>query len=208
MSNLIHQMVTPDPVPPPSVDAQELRWYAVYTCARHEKKIAEQFAQMSIERFLPVYETVHRWKDRRMRILLPLFPSYIFVRISLSEQLRVLQTPSVVRFVSFNGKPTPLSEAEIDALQRGLKSGVHAEPHPYATAGRSVRVKAGPLCGLTGKLVRRKENYRIVISIDSIHRSIICEVSLEDVDFPSVGIPRYQTGTKGNIPKPLGYPSA
>jgi transcription antitermination factor NusG len=161
---------------------REPHWYAVYTCARHEKRIAEQFGQRSIEQFLPLYEAVHRWKDRRVRVQLPMFPSYIFVRIALWDQLKVLQIPGVVRLVSFNGKPVALPEWEISALQRGLTSGLRAEPHPYLAPGRRVRIKAGPLCGLTGKLVRRKENFRIVISVDSISRSIICEVSLQDVD--------------------------
>jgi len=165
----------------------EPHWYAVYTCARHEKRIAEQLDQRSIEQFLPLYETVRRWKDRRARVQLPMFPSYVFVRIIVSQQLKVLQIPGVVRLVSFNGRPVALPEWEISALQRGLSSGLRAEPCPYFAPGRSVRIKAGPLCGLKGKLVRRKENYRIVISVDSINRSIICEVSVGDVDLAGLG---------------------
>ena len=160
----------------------EPRWYALYTCARHEKKIAEQLRLRSIERFLPLYETVHRWKDRRVRVELPLFPSYVFARIARPDHLRALQIPGVVRFVSFNGHPVALPEPEIAALQRGLSAGVRAEPHPYLVPGRRVRLKSGPLCGLSGKLIRRKENYRIVISVESIARSIICEVALEDLE--------------------------
>jgi transcription antitermination factor NusG len=171
-----------DPTLASRADEVEPRWYAAYTCARHEKRIAEQFEQRSIERFLPLYETVHRWKDRRVRLQLPLFPGYVFVRIALLDQLKVLKVPGVVRLVSFNGRPVPLPELEISALQRGLSSGLRAEPHPYLAPGRRVRIKAGPLCGLSGKLLRRKENYRIVISVDSISRSITCEVALEDVD--------------------------
>jgi len=166
-----------------SMTAQlEPNWYAVYTCARHEKKIAEQITRRSIEQFLPLYQTVRRWKDRKVTIQMPLFASYIFVRIALSDQTKVLQVPGVVRFVSFSGRPVVLPEIEMSALRSGLMSGVRAKPHPHLAVGRRVRVKAGPLCGLTGKLIRQKENYRIVISVDSINRSIICEVSLEDVE--------------------------
>jgi transcription antitermination factor NusG len=160
----------------------EARWYAVYTCARHEKKISEQLQQRSIEQFLPLYETVRRWKDRRVRLQLPLFASYVFVRISLLDQLSVLKVPGVVRIVSFNGEPVALPEVEISALQRGLSSGLRIEPYPYLAPGRLVRIKAGPLCGLMGKLVRRKENYRVVVSVDSISSSIVCEVSVEDLE--------------------------
>lgn len=157
-------------------------WYAVYTSAHHEKKVAEQIRLRSIEYFLPLYETVHRWKDRRVRLQLPLFPGYVLVHTIPQDHRAVVQIPGVVRFVSFNGAPAPLPEDEIEALRMGLASGLRAEPHPYLSVGRRVRVKAGPLCGVTGKLVRRKQHYRIVISIDAICRSLLCEVSLEDLE--------------------------
>ena len=78
-------------------DDLEQRWYAAYTCANHEKRVREQLEQRSIESYLPLYETVRRWKDRRMRLQLPLFPGYVFVRMVLVDRLRVLQVPSVVR---------------------------------------------------------------------------------------------------------------
>jgi transcription antitermination factor NusG len=164
----------------------EPRWYAAYTCARHEKTISRQLAQRGMEQFLPIYETVRRWKDRKVRVQLPLFPSYIFVHVALRDQLKVLQIPGVVRLVSFNGHPTALPEDEMLALRKGLSSGVSARPHPYLhlAMGRFVRVKSGPLSGLTGKLVRRKGNCRIVISIQSIMRSISAEISLDDIDIP------------------------
>lgn len=157
-------------------------WYAVYTSAHREKKVAEQIRLRSIEYFLPLYETVHRWKDRRMRLQLPLFPGYVLVHTVPQDHRAVVQIPGVVRFVSFNGSPAPLREEEIVALRSGLASGLRAEPHPYLAVGRRVRVKAGPLCGVTGKLVRRKQHYRIVISIDAICRSLLCEVPLEDLE--------------------------
>src|SRR3984893_15304411 len=126
-------------------DYLEPRWYAAYTCANHEKKVCEQLEQRSVESFLPLYETVRRWKDRRMRLQLPLFPGYVFVRMVLVDRLRVLQVPSVVRLVAFNGHLVALPDAEIAGLKNGLASGVRAEPHPVLAAGRRVRVKAGPL---------------------------------------------------------------
>src|SRR6266404_7223919 len=86
-----------------STDSLQLRWYAAYTCANHEKRVREQLEQRSIESYLPVYKTVRRWKDRQMRMQLPLFPGYVFVRMVLADRLRVLQVPSVVRLVGFNG---------------------------------------------------------------------------------------------------------
>lgn len=163
---------------------QHLRplWYAAYTCARHEKRVAEQFERRSVESFLPLYETVHRWKNGRARLELPLFPGYVFVRIAVQERLRVLEVPSVVRLVGFGGLPTPLPEGEVEAIREGLARNLHAKPHPFLSVGRRVRVRSGPLQGLQGVLVRRKGNYRVVLSMDLIMRSIVVDLDIADLE--------------------------
>ena len=158
------------------------RWYAVYTRSRHEKRVREQCERRSIESFLPLYETVHRWKDRRMRVQLPLFSSYVFVRIELIHRFDVLQIPGVVRLVGFNGQQTALNEEEIETLQQGLSGGVCTKPHPYLTSGRRVRIKDGPLAGMEGILLRRKGNLRVVISISLLQRSIAVDADLADLE--------------------------
>src|SRR5216684_840587 len=84
----------------------EPQWYAAYTCANHEKRVALQLGQRSVEHFLPTYESLRRWKDRRVRLQLSLFPGYVFVRMALQDRLQVLQVPGVARLVGFNGTPT------------------------------------------------------------------------------------------------------
>jgi len=162
--------------------AVEGNWYALYTCPRHEKRVAEQIKQRRISCFLPLYRSVRRWKDRRKELELALFPGYVFVRIALKDRLRVLQMASVVRFVSFNGHPVPLPDSEMESLMNGLNSGVRAEPHPYLAVGRSVRVKYGPLAGMQGILVRRKDKFRVVLSLELIMRSVAVEVDEADVE--------------------------
>lgn len=162
-------------------DRIEPSWYAVYTLANHEKRVSEQLGERSIEHFLPLYQSVRRWKDRRVKLQLPLFPGYVLVRFTLRERLRVLQIPSVVRLVGFGGEPTPLSDEEITRLQRALEQGVRAQPHPYLAVGSRVRIKSGPLAGLEGILLRRKGEWRVVLSLREIMRSIIVEVEAEDV---------------------------
>jgi transcription antitermination factor NusG len=167
--------IFPSPHPP------DRTWFAAYTCPRHEKTVARQLRERSIEHFLPLYSTVRRWKDRRKSVELALFPSYIFVRPEKQEMLRVLQLPSVVRFVSFNGLPAPLPETEIEALQSGIANGLAMQAHPFLTVGRRVRVIAGPLAGAQGILIRRKQKSRIVISIDALLRSVAVDVDAADV---------------------------
>src|ERR1700693_4802168 len=81
-----------------------LNWYAAYTCAQHEKSVAKQLELRSIECFLPLYEKMSRWKDRRTKVQLPLFPGYVFVRLYLEDKLRALQVPGLVRLVGFDGR--------------------------------------------------------------------------------------------------------
>jgi transcription antitermination factor NusG len=165
----------------------EFRWYAAQVRANHDKRVGEQLAERSVEFFLPLYESVRHWKDRRVKLHLPLFPGYVLVRIELGERLQVLQVPGVARLVGFNGQPAPLEDAEIETLRRKLNGPVRAEPHPFLQIGRRVRVKKGPLEGFEGFLVRQKQKYRIVLSIDTIMRSIAAEVDLADVEFVSPG---------------------
>ena len=156
-------------------------WYAAYTCSRHEKRIAQQLQDRGIEHFLPTYRSVRRWKDRKKELELALFPGYVFVRLELINRLQVLQLPGVVRFVSFNGQPTPLPEDNIEALRNGLSNNVRAEHHPFLSVGRRVKVVCGPLCGAQGILIRRRNNCRLIISIDAIMRSVAVEIDEADV---------------------------
>jgi transcription antitermination factor NusG len=143
--------------------------------------VADQLAVRSVEHFLPVYESVRRWKDRRVKLQMPLFPGYVFVRLELKERLRVLQIPGLAKLVGFNGTPTVLPDEEVERLQKGLSSGVRVEPHPFLTVGRRVRVKAGPLAGLQGILVRRKKQTRFVVSVELIQRSVAVEIDEGDL---------------------------
>jgi transcription antitermination factor NusG len=156
-------------------------WYAIYTSANHEKRITQQLELRSIEHFLPLYESVRRWKDRRVKLQMPLFPSYVFVRLALRDRLQLLQIPGVVRLVSFNGHPAPLPDKEIQAIQNCLDSGHQIEPYPYLEAGRRIRVKNGPLQGLEGTILRRKNKARFVLSFELIMRSVAVEMDSSDL---------------------------
>jgi transcription antitermination factor NusG len=160
----------------------ESHWYAAYTSSRHEKSVAQQMEGNRIQYFLPLYHSVRRWKDRRKEIELPLFPGYIFVHVALRDRLQVLRLPGVLQFVAFGGKPAVLPAAEIESLRDGLMRGLRAEPHPYLKLGRRVRVHSGPMSGMEGMLIRRKEKFRVVLSIDLIQRSVAVEVDESEIE--------------------------
>ncbi len=159
----------------------EPQWYAAYTRAQHEKRVALQLAERAVEHYLPVYEAVHRWKDRRMRVQLPLFPGYVFIRIPLRSQLDVLRIPSVVRLVGFNGAPTPMPQEDIERLRRAMAEGVLVQPHPYLKVGRRVRITAGPFAGCEGILKRCRGDLRLVLAIELIHRAVLVDVDVSTV---------------------------
>lgn len=175
-------MVVDTPTVPGSVGtAVQARWFAVYTCANHERSVANQFAGRNIEHFLPQYESVRRWKDRKVRLQLPLFPGYLFVHMAAQDQLRVLQVPGVVRLVGFNGSPTPMPQEDIQRIHEFLGQGWRAERHPYLRAGRRARAVRGPLAGMEGIVVRQKNRSRLVLSFELIQSSMAVEMDEADL---------------------------
>lgn len=157
-------------------------WFAVYTTSRHEKAVAEHFATREIESFLPLYRTQRLWKNGcKMSLQLPLFPSYIFVRISPFDRVRVLEVPGVLSLVGAAGKPVPLPEPEIEALRSSLPF-VKCEPHPYLVIGERVRIRNGSLEGMEGVLLRKKGLLRVVLSLDLIMKSVAVEVDADNVE--------------------------
>ena len=164
------------------LDHLQPHWYAVYTRSRHEKTVAEQLVQKSVEHFLPLYETVRKWKNGPAKVQLPLFPGYLFVHIPLGERLQVLQVPGVVQLVGSSGVPLALPQTEIETIRAALTKGVRAHPHPYLKVGSRVRISSGPLEGLHGILLRRKGKVRLVVSVDLIMRSISIDVDASEVE--------------------------
>jgi transcription antitermination factor NusG len=112
---------------------------------------------------------------------MPLFPGYVFVRIALQDRRQVLEVPGVVRLVGFGPVPCPLPETDITKMREALSVGLLAEPYPYLTVGTRVEIRNGPLQGMAGILLRRGNNYRVVISVDLIMRSMVVELDASDV---------------------------
>jgi transcription antitermination factor NusG len=152
------------------------KWYAAYTSANHEKRVASELRWRSMECYLPLYESTRRWKDRRVRLELPLFPGYVFVRLALRNRLQVLQVPGVARLVGFDGHPAEVQNEDIEAIRSCLAGDHSLLPHRYLQRGQRVRVLSGPLAGLTGVVVRQKKQTRLVISFDLLMRSVAVDV--------------------------------
>jgi transcription antitermination factor NusG len=194
----------PTTVPPPGslhsaeapalpADYELVRWYAAYTSANHEKRVADLFAARDVEYFFPVYESLRKWKDRRVKLQLPLFPGYVFVRLPLRDRLKVLQVPGVASLVGFGGRAIPLPEEDMLRIRKIQELGACARPHPFLTAGKKVRVNSGPLQGLEGIIVKQKNSTRFVVSVELLQRSVSVDLGAAELE------PLIQTLTRLNL---------
>lgn len=157
-------------------------WYAVRTRHQHEKTVAHALSGKNFEVFLPLYAIRHRWKDRVKQLSLPLFPSYLFLRANIDRKFEILRVPGVHRFVDFGGSPAVIPEEEIAAVKQVLHGSAQVQPHPFLKIGDRVRVKSGPLTGIEGILVRQKNQCWLVLSIESLTKSVCVQVELSKVE--------------------------
>ncbi len=157
-------------------------WFAAYTNSHHERRVASCFSQRHIESFLPLYAATRRWKNRcEMNLELPLFPNYVFVRMDPRERVSVLEVPGVLSLVGSGRTLAPLPDVEIEALRSGLGRR-KIEPYPYLVIGERVRIKAGPMMGMEGVLIRKKNNFRVVLALEVIMRCVAMEVDAADLE--------------------------
>jgi len=172
------------------------KWFALYTTSRHEKRVAQHLSQHQIECYLPLYRAERKWSDgSRVTLELPLFPSYLFIHIPRNERTRVLGIPGALAVVGgTGGEPAALPDATIDSLRTGLKLR-SAQPHPFVTAGQKVRIRSGAFAGFDGIVVRSKNCFRVVLTLEHIMQSYAVEVDLSDLEplafsaFASAAIP-------------------
>ena len=165
--------------------SQSKLWFAVYTVVRHEKAVNSSFLKNNIETFLPLREVVSQWKDRRKKVLIPLFPGYIFVRIFDSDSwsiLSILNTRGVVRILSSNGSFLAVPAQQIDSVKRLVEANVEYDPYQYLVEGKEVTLVNGPLHGVAGKILERKGQNWLIVSIDIIKRSVSVKVDPADVE--------------------------
>jgi transcription antitermination factor NusG len=158
------------------------QWFAAYTTPRHEKHVSKLLFDKQVETFLPLYRTARQWKKSSPKVLeLPLFPTYVFVRTDSHLRGSILSTPGVLAIVGSSKEPWPLPDVEIEALRRSMQTH-KVEPHPYLKMGERVRVKSGVMTGVEGILVRKKNEFRVVLSLDAIMQSVAVEVDADDLE--------------------------
>jgi transcription antitermination factor NusG len=157
-------------------------WWVLYTRHQHEKTVAEMLSAKGFEVFLPLYKSMRRWKDRSKMLTLPLFPCYVFVRGGLHRRLQVVTTPGV-HMILFHGENVAIiPEAEVNSIRKAVEGPFRLEPHPFLKCGERVRVTRGSLEGVEGVLVRKKNIYRLILSVNMMAQSVAVEIDATDVE--------------------------
>ncbi len=163
----------------PVVTASESSWYAVFTIPQNEKSAAKHLDIREIESFCPTYEEIRVWKNRqRMKLILPLFPGYLFVHITPGQRDKVLRSPGVLQIVGKRRTSSPLPDAEIDLLR---SAACRVEPYRDLLVGQSVRIKRGIMQGLQGVLVRKGNSMRFVLTVTLINQHAAIQVDADDL---------------------------
>ena len=160
----------------------DAQWFAIWTRSRHEQVVREQLEQKRFDAFLPTITRWSRWKDRKKKVDFPLFPGYCFARFELDDALSILKCTGVVNIVSFDGKPAPIPESELDSIRVLVGSELQYDLCPMIHEGMMVEVMHGPLRGVIGRLIRKDApKARLVLSVNLIGQAVSVEVDAADV---------------------------
>jgi transcription antitermination factor NusG len=157
-------------------------WFALYTRHQHEHKVANHLELRGFATLCPTYKEVRQWRDRKKEITLPVFPGYVFIRGGLESRVHLLGTPGVYSIVSNGKTPAALGEDEIDAIRRAVHHSIALEPAQFVREGERVRVTCGPLCGVEGILQKRKDDIRLIISVEILGRSASVEIRSNEIE--------------------------
>lgn len=157
-----------------------LQWYACYTRPRNEKSSCRKLTDAGVECYLPLQRTRRRWSDRWKWVDEPLFKSYLFVKISISSCKSVLETGNLVRFITFEGKPAPIPESQIDIIKRLLQHEIELDVSDQRfKPGQKIEVIAGPMLGLTGELVEYRGTRRVLVRLGEIGQCLLVTIGAE-----------------------------
>jgi transcription antitermination factor NusG len=151
-------------------------WFALLTKPRSEKKVDYLLRQKGYECFTPTYQQKRKWSDRTVEVDSPLFPRYVFCRLSSSVFGKAVTTPGVIKIVGFGGKPAEITVDEIDALRLLVQSHFLREPWKYIPNGTPVRVETGPLAGVQGIVCQEDKKRRLIISVTLLQRSVAVQL--------------------------------
>lgn len=162
-------------------------WYALYTKARHEKRVDSWLRERDLESYLPLVPRLRKWHDRKKIVEFPMFPSYVFARLTAESLPAALRSPGVATVVRSDGRPVPIPSEEIDNVRRFARAladaGGEAVLKPLVEAGQEVRVVSGPFKGVEGTVLEQRARRAIIqVGIGAIHQGLRIELGVETLE--------------------------
>lgn len=152
-------------------------WYAIYTKSRREKEVERDLLEDGYEVYLPTMRKLRQWSDRKKWVDMPLFSSYVFVRVSNKEYFKVLQHPGAIKYVSFGGKPSQIPDSHIDAVKRVLGENLDFEvTTDRFKQGEIVKIGVGPMSGQSGEIIKIAGKKKLLLRIGDIGFSLVVNV--------------------------------
>lgn len=157
----------------------EPQWYVLYTQPRHEKKVFELLMQKGYEMYLPLLKTIKQWSDRKKKVELPLFSSYVFIKTAREKNHPdILNTPGVVKFVTLGKEIARVREEHILQIKRILSETdqldvVPAQPFQLR---QKVEIIAGPFRGMKGILTDYKGTRQFALEIEELGSNLILQI--------------------------------
>jgi transcription antitermination factor NusG len=167
------------------VTSYPLPWYALHVRCHAEKNVSRMLEGRGYEQYLPLYRERTQWSDRVKQLDLPLFPGYVFCRLEVALRRPVLTVPGVVAIVGFGSTFAPVPEDQISAVRDIVRSGLPSSPWPFLKEGQRIRVSTGSLEGVEGLLIQVKNEYRVVVSVPLLQRSVAVEIDRDCIQLLS-----------------------
>jgi transcription antitermination factor NusG len=162
-------------------NSTDTNWFVATVRPQHEAAVAQWFEEWGLQPFSPTYRVTRQWSDRKKMLQQPLFPGYVFCRFARNDRAKVLKTPGVRSIVGFGGEPAIVPDSEIEQIASMIATGRPLQPWPYPDKGHTVRIEHGPLRGVEGIVVETEDDYRLVLSITLLQRSVSVKFDAADV---------------------------
>ncbi|CAM3674009.1 UpxY family transcription antiterminator [Flavobacterium chungbukense] len=141
-----------------------MNWYVIYTKPKWEKKVADKLQQLGIECYCPLITQVKQWSDRKKKIEVPLFNSYVFVQIADSERSSVFQVAGVIRYLFWLGKPAIVKDEEINIIKTNLKApNISDVSVSTLQVGDKIKLESGAFSNQSAIVQEVSNNYYILV---------------------------------------------
>lgn len=157
------------------------QWYVAYTFPKAEKKVQSKLETIGVQSYLPLHQVIRSWSDRKKKLIVPLFPNYIFVYTSEKKRIELFTIREIVKYVSFGGKPAVVNDSVVSSLKSILRENVEVDVMENIKPGACVKITGGPFMGTEGRVVSRNGKTRLIVQIDALQRAVAINISANDV---------------------------